>query len=130
MSYSSKVITSIIILLALIIGAGFLMTVTLSNSAKKLDSYITEIESNTKSGNWQKAEENLKDIEKDWSKTKGVWAVMMDHIEIDNIETTLTKVAAYVESKEVPLALAEISTLKQYVKHIPQKESFNIENIF
>jgi hypothetical protein len=36
----------------------------------------------------------------------------------------------YIEVKDRALALGEIANLKQYVKHIPQKETFNFRNVF
>ncbi|NLD47493.1 MAG: DUF4363 family protein [Clostridiaceae bacterium] len=102
----------------------------LSKNALDLEQQINEIESYTVNKDWSSAEESLSIIEENWNKVEKTWAVLLDHMEIDNIDISLIKMAEYIKTKDSALALAEISALKQYVKHIPEKESFNLKNLF
>lgn len=124
-----KVFSSLIILLALIIGTGIYSSRTLASSSQRLEKHISQIEENAANGSWNKAKENLSYFEEEWSKTEKTWAILLDHVEMDNIDESVSKVAKFIETKDTSLTLGEVSTLKQYVKHIPEKESFNIKNI-
>jgi hypothetical protein len=130
MRFSAKVITTIVFLLAVIISSGIFMTNALSKSSKELGEKIMEVEKHTQSKDWGKAMETLNSLKEDWEKTKSTWSMLIDHIEVDNIETSLTRVSKYVELRQAVFAMTEISTLKQYINHIPKKESFTLENIF
>ncbi|HHW48411.1 MAG TPA: DUF4363 family protein [Clostridiaceae bacterium] len=130
MRFSVKIIAIILFLLAVIISSGIFMTNALSKSSKELGKKITEIEKYIQSEDWNKAMETLNSLKKDWEKTKSTWSMLIDHIEVDNIETSLTRVSKYVELRHAAYAMTEISVLKQYIDHIPEKESFTLENIF
>lgn len=128
--HTAKVLLSISVLLVIIIGLSVFGANVLSNTSGKLERHISRIEGSTTSGDWDNATGYLDDIEKDWTKSEGIWSILIDHIEIDNIENSLTRMKKYIEVKDKALALGEIANLKQYVKHIPQKETFNLRNIF
>lgn len=129
MSSTFKVITSIILLIVIIIAVSLYSMNSLAESSEKLEKYIVNIEKNTKEGNWEKAKKEIESIQKDWEKTEKLWTVLLDHIEIDNIDEAISKMSMYVELENAPLALGEATTLRQYIKHIPEKESFSIKNI-
>ena len=128
--HSAKIALSILALLVIIIGSSLIGANILSNTSDKLSGNIEKVESSTTSEDWNNALKYLDDIEKDWSKSEGIWSILIDHIEIDNIENSLTRMKKYIEVKDRALALGEIANLKQYVKHIPQKETFNFRNVF
>ncbi len=129
MKFATKTIISIFLLTATIIGIEIYVNRTLKTTSARLEEHISELENKTRSGNWHDAEIAMQQIEKDWDEVESSWAILIDHFEIDNIDTAISKLSVYVKSKETSLALAEASTLKNYVRHIPQKESFSVANI-
>lgn len=129
MKFATKTVISIFLLTAAIIGTEVYVNRTLKSTSARLEEHINELENKAHSGNWHDAEIAMQQIEKDWDKIESLWAMLIDHFEIDNIDTALSKLSVYVKSKETSLALAEASTLKKYVRHIPQKESFSIANV-
>lgn len=129
MQHTVRIISLIIILVLLIIAAGLVVSAFLSSSSQKLESYIVKIETGIDLNDWVLVEQQLELLEKDWAETQLIWATLLDHIEIDNIDMTISKLKKYIETREIPLALAELAALRQYVSHIPKKEAFNIENI-
>ncbi|MCX8129125.1 MAG: DUF4363 family protein [Clostridia bacterium] len=128
--HTLKITIILAILVALILSIGLFTHNILSSTADRLGKHIAQIENNTIQGNWTKAEEQLSAAKNEWSGTGDQWAMLIDHIEIDNIDTSLSKMEKYIFSKNAPLALAEAATLKQYIEHIPEKESFRLKNIF
>lgn len=128
--HTTKTLSAIIILLALIMAVGYYSYKTLSQTSRNLENYITEIEENTKQNNWKKAEENLTAVQADWSKVQHTWSVLIDHVEIDNIDSTMSRMEKFIETRDTPSALAEAASLKLYVKHIPEKEFVSLKNLF
>lgn len=128
--HTKKIIGSLAVLLALIIGAGIYSTMTLRSTAKKLEVHVSQVEDAAAKGDWDKAKNVLSAADKDWDRTKGTWTVLLDHFEIDNIDTTMSRLTSFVEAKSTPLALGESAVLKQYIKHIPDNEIINLRNIF
>lgn len=128
--HTAKILISIAVIVALILGLAFFTNYLLLSDAHSLEEKIKHVESNTKEENWERAEKDLGSILKEWPTVENKWALLLDHAEIDNIEDALTKVAEYIKAKDVPLALAELASLKNYINHIPEKESLNLKNVF
>lgn len=126
----SKITIYTSILFLSIMCAGIYSISTLKSTASKLEDQIIRVEETAKTENWEAATNILSDTKLDWEKSEKSWAILLDHIEIDNIETSITRVEKFIETKNKSMALAEVATLKQYIKHIPEKESFNLKNIF
>jgi predicted PurR-regulated permease PerM len=127
--HTFKVLTVVVILAAIIIGAGIVANGSFSSSANRLDTHIENMEKTVSDGNWSGAEESLISIQQVWSKTQDLWAALLDHAEMDNIDATLARLEKYMKSRDKALTLGEASLLKLYVKHIPEKEKFNISNV-
>lgn len=124
-----KAITLILILIFAIIIAGIYISKGLYAASEELEINISAIEAVILARDWEKAEKLLAELKSEWAKTRNVWAMLIDHGEIDNIDMSFSKLAEYIFTKELPLAMAEASVLKQLVKHIPEKESFRLQNI-
>lgn len=128
--HTAKILASLVILCTVIFGAATFTARVLSNDAERLESYINKVEQSAKNGDWAAAENSLSSIEEEWPKVEKTWTVLLDHIEIDNIDTSLLRMSKYVETRNVSMALAEITALRQYIKHIPEKETLTLKNIF
>ena len=118
------------VLVTLMIGSFIYITKTLGSASQKLEKDILQIENNIGKRDWEGSEHVLATIKNDWEKTENTWKVLLDHDEIDNIDTTLSRMTKFIETKNTSLALAEAEVLKKYVKHIPEKESLSVKNIF
>lgn len=128
--HSFKVITCIVLLLAVIFAFSSYTNRVLSTTSQDIASHVDEIEKTIKEGNWDKTEEQLQTIESNWDKTEKKWTVLIDHSEIDNIDISLSRMSKYIEAKEQALALAEAGVLKNLIEHIPDKETLTLKNIF
>jgi len=126
---NTKVIILVACILIIIILAGSLTLYYLDLSANKLEHSVKAACISVGDNQWDSAKKQLDAFENTWKKTKFGWAILLDHFEIDNIDNSFTKSKKYVESKDYSSALAELEALRQYILHIPQKESFSLENI-
>jgi len=116
-------------ILATIIISGIVTLKFYYNSSHQISEMIEGVSDSINSGQWDKAKKQVDDIEKTWSKTERIWAMLIDHFEIDNIEMSLKKSKKYIENKDTSLSLAELETLKLMVEHIYKKEAFELNNI-
>jgi hypothetical protein len=125
-----RIIVSVVLLIILIIGFHLYTQHVFDSAAKRIETMILSLENNIILENWEEAQNVIENIEEDWTITKKTWAMFLDHTEIDNIDESLSKLKKYIETREPSLALAEASTLKLFIVHIPEKEALNFENIF
>jgi len=125
-----RIIVSIVLLIMLLIAFHIYTQHVFDSAAERLETMISSLENNIILKNWGEAQSTIENIEKDWTKTKKTWALFLDHTEIDNIDEALSKLKKYIDTREPSLALAEASTLKLFIVHIPEKEALNLENIF
>ncbi|HHW31904.1 MAG TPA: DUF4363 family protein [Clostridiaceae bacterium] len=130
MKHSIMIIIYIISLFALIIISGIITSLYLDRSAKELYLYLEKVEEYANTNKWELAKEELSVMEEKWNKVKKVWATLTDHGEIDSITISLARARIYIEEKDLPLALAEISVLKDLITHVPDKELPTLDNIF
>jgi hypothetical protein len=129
MSHTIKIVTPLVLLLAVIIGTSVYASKNFTSSSKRLENSAVQIEASVNGEDWANANAKLTNIKEDWQKVSKSWAMLLDHNELDNIETALTKMSAYIRTKDKSSALAETAAFKQYVKHIPEKEIFNFKNL-
>jgi len=130
MNSNTKTIILVAFLLIIVILAGSVTLHYLVSSSNKLEISVKAASKSVGSNQWDTAIKQLDSFEYTWEKTKFGWAILLDHFEIDNIDNSFTKSKKYVESKDSSSALAELEALRHYILHIPEKESFTIENIF
>ena len=128
--HTFKIVSSIILLTALIIGMSMFTQRLLNKDSLILNQWIEEIEKCAKTEDWDQAEASLKKVNELWSEVKRTWSALIDHQEIDNIDVTLSRLQVLVEIKEVPNSLSEAAALRKYIGHIPAKEKLDFENLF
>jgi len=69
-------------------------------------------------------------VQEKWDDTKNKWAALIDHEEIDNIEETMHRIEMLIGDPEEEVELlSELNRLSFYLKHIPEREKFSLENI-
>lgn len=125
-----KPLIIIILLTILIVAGGFMALYTLNSEAQSLDGDLLTLEEAIKNQNWDTASEKLEEFHSKWNKTSSLWSMLIDHYEIDNIELLISQLGSYVKNKDKNEALSNMSSLKTLIKHIPEKESLSLKNIF
>ncbi|NMB33950.1 MAG: DUF4363 family protein [Clostridium sp.] len=130
MHSTGRILVGIAILSVLILGVAFYTQGILKKDAQKLESIIGEVEVHANEENWTSAENQLSLLEKEWETTEKKWAILLDHVEIDNIGISILRMSKFIETKNMPMATSEIAALKRSINHIPEKESFSLKNVF
>lgn len=128
--HNVKVFIGIIILISALFTFSLASSHYLHQSAQELDYLIGKVERNSRSNDWANAVNELTNLDNEWKNTSNIWAMLIDHAEIDNIDDSLIRMREYIKAQNSVLALGELASLKQYINHIPLKESFSFDNIF
>ncbi len=111
------------------IGLGTWHTKALLDSTAKMTGQLEQVITNIEGQHWDQAQQETDKLEKSWYENARWWPLFLDHQEIDNIEFSLAKVKKYVDTRNAPLAQGQLSELELMLKHIPDKEAVNLENI-
>lgn len=125
-----RLLSTLLISLILIISLGVWNNKYLQDSADAIAEQIEQVMTTIDEQRWEQARQQTAGIEKSWYKSSRWWPVFLDHQEIDNIEFSLAKAKKYVDARNVPLAQGQLSELRLMLKHIPDKESISLKNIF
>jgi len=102
----------------------------LQKSSARLTAELRRIETLVEDGRWNRSNSKLIAFKNNWRKTKSIWAIFTHHQEIDYVEEALSKAAAAVRSRSEADSLIELGVLRHFLTHIPQRERFNITNLF
>lgn len=113
----------------IIVVSGWLSLSALDSESERMDHQLKELKSEIENQDWAAAEKQLEEFHSKWDKTSNFWSMLVDHYEIDNIELVLSQLASFVKTKDRSEALSQLSSLRTFVKHIPQKEAFRLKNI-
>mgnify|MGYP000872857845 FL=1 len=125
-----RLLTTLAVILALVIGMGAWFNHSLQTSSDDLTGQIKLLSSTIRQQDWETAVKHSEKLEKLWEQKAKWWPVFLDHQEMDNIEFSLARVKEYVTSQDDALSLGQLSELKLMIEHIPRKEAVNLENIF
>lgn len=117
-------------LTVLIVAGGYMTLYTLDTESQKLTGSLTALEEAIENQKWDTASKKLKEFHNKWDKTSSLWSMLIDHYEIDNIELLLSQLVSYVKNRDKNEALSRMQSLKTLIKHIPEKESFSLKNVF
>ena len=120
----------IIIPLILFIGLSIFSLSMMNKDADKLSNQIDQLDSFVSDKNWEKASTGISNLSKTWKPIRKRWETLIDHIEVDRIDTSLARIKQLAASKEEADCLAEIAALKQSILHIPEKDKISFSTIF
>ena len=110
--------------------AGYLVQSSLNQTANRLDRQLAEVEEKLAAGDWDQVSSGLKKVQNTWEQAKTFWAVVTNHKEMDLIEEALIKTIKASSCKSYADAAINLGALRQFIKHIPERERFSMVNIF
>lgn len=121
---------ALLLLLSCLVLTGVATIYFLDEGSRMLLEPAQRMEAAVKEGHWQAADTAFQEIKKDWAKLTSTWPMLVHHQEMDRIDDSLAKLKSYLGSQDSKDTLAELYTLIRFIRHIPQKEKFNLQNIF
>ena len=76
------------------------------------------------------AKNKMKQIDKEWEERHDKLAYFIEHDELEKVETDLTSLRSYIETKKNEESISELNQAVFLLEHIQDKYAFNLENIF
>lgn len=125
-----KLLLVLLIIFANIITFGFWTNHLLQSTAGEMLQNIELIEQSLEKNQWDDARAKTGELEKIWGEKASWWPAVLDHQEIDNIEFSMAKTKEYIATENASLSRGLLSELKLMIRHIPEKESLKLINIF
>lgn len=125
----------IIIVIAIIVGNIVTQNYTvksigiLSEELEELKKDVIEAEENGE----EEVNENIKikrRNKKEWENRYDKLAYFIEHDELEKVETDLTALNSFIETKEYAEAISELDKCVFVLKHIEDKYAFNLQNVF
>lgn len=102
----------------------------LENSSEELVIQIDTLMEAVENDKINESIEIREKVQEKWDDTQNKWAALIDHEEIDNIEETMHRVEMLIGDPEEKVELlSELNRLSFYLKHIPEREAFSLENV-
>ncbi len=102
----------------------------LQRDAEKMAHTIENITVSVKAEDWDSAASLMREVEVLWTPSRKKWKALVDHLEVDRIEISLTRVNEWILLQKKADCLVELAVLKQMILHIPEKERLIWSNIF
>lgn len=122
-------LSAAIILLALTLGAGLLGYFSIVDSSEKmieLIEYDCRITTEEKISSSERAEK----IQKEWDKKEKIFAVILPHSELDEIEINIKKLTDFNTQNLTEEYLKALNDCANRFEHIIESETPDLKNIF
>lgn len=127
---SLQVPLGLILLISFLFLLGWGNIYILEKGAAALIQSAEKIEISIENENWQEAETLYNETQKTWNELRSFWPMIIHHQEMDRIEESMQKLKSYLHHQEPSNSMAELYSLLKYIRHIPDKEKLNLQNIF
>ena len=126
-----ELVISLIILIAIFTIDYFTQTYT-DKVINETTQDISKLEEDIKNENvdGEKVKKDINDIYQKWLNYHPTLAYFLEHNELEKVETDFVAGKSYIESSQYSDALSELDKTKFVLKHLNEKYSFNLENIF
>ena len=125
-----KETTICICIIILIIGLDILTQNYTKTSTIEITECLSELKKEIEDKSLENAKEKLGELDKKWDEKHDKLAYYIEHDELEKVETNLTGLRSFIESKEYSDALAELDKTVFVLRHIEDKNKFNLQNVF
>ncbi len=120
---------SLAIIILLISIWGFVFNI-ITTTTYTLNAYLDNMEDKINNDNWKDSEKILNTIENEWTNKLRILILIITHDEIEKINLSLKRLNKYLFSKDKPLVLGELASLRFSINHIKEREALSFRNIF
>ena len=117
-------------LLITLLGINFYCYDYIKDSSIKLEENVNKIVYFFNKDDFENVKIEFSNLEKQVTKTKKVWFLIINHEEIDNVELKLKECEGYIKKEANNELLASLNSLKFYINDIYEREKVNVTNIF
>lgn len=120
-----------IIIIIVIIIVDFFIQNYIKNSAEEMTLKLNDLKEEVLNSEENKINEiKTEEVRKNWKERYKVLASVIEHDELEKVEKNLTGIYSALESKEQSEVISELDESMFILRHIKDKYSFKIENVF
>ena len=120
-----------IIIIVIIITVDFFIQDYIKNSAEDLTIKLDNLKQEISNKEEDKINEvDTKEVRETWKEKYKILASVIEHDELEKVEKNLTGIYSALESKELSEVISELDESMFILRHIKDKYSFKIENVF
>ncbi len=125
-----RLLLGLVIVFAAVVSAGLWTNHLLASSSVELLHHIDRVAGDINKNKWEDALDKAGELDRIWKKKAGWWPALLDHQEMDSIESATARLKEYVASRDAALSRGQLAELRLMIKRIPEKESITLKNIF
>ncbi len=115
----------IIIIISIIFSASYTVL-----STEELDTVMIQLSDTLEKENWAECEQIFEALNIKWSKSKKFLAILFEHNELEDIDTSLAYLNSYILLKDKNNAIPELNVLKLSILHLRRTDKIKLENLF
>ena len=120
-----------IIIIVVIITVDFFIQDYIKNSAEELTIKLDNLKQEISNKEEDKINEvDTKEITEAWEERYKILASVIEHDELEKVEKNLTGIYSALENNELSEAISELDESMFILRHIKDKYSFKVENVF
>ena len=120
-----------IIIIVVIITVDFFIQDYIKNSAEELTIKLDNLKQEISNKEEDKINEvDTKEVRETWKEKYKILASVIEHDELEKLEKNLTGIYSTLESKELSEVISELDESMFILRHIKDKYSFKVENVF
>lgn len=125
-----EIVISIVVIICIFIGNGITQKYT-SYSTESTSEELNNLKQSMISGEDNEKLKNTVDtIHEQWDKKYEKLAYYIEHNELEKIESGLTLIRSYIETEEYSDSIGKVDETIYLLRHIEDKNKFNLKNIF
>ena len=120
-----------IIIIVVIVIVDFYIQDFIKNSAEEMTVKLDNLKQEVSNKEKDKINEvDTKEVRETWEERYKILASVIEHDELEKVEKNLTGIYSAIESNELSEAVSELDESMFILRHIKDKYSFKIENVF
>lgn len=120
-----------IIIIIVIVALDFFIQDYIKNSAEEMTAKLDNLKQEVSNKEEDKINEvDTKEVRETWEEKYKILASVIEHDELEKVEKNLTGIYSALESNELSDVISELDESMFILRHIKDKYSFKIENVF
>lgn len=124
-----RTLLTIVIIVILLLGGSLSSYYYIQTSTQALGVPLEAVEQSISTRKWEVAQNELSATQLNWDKNKTLLTILLDHRDIEAIDSSIMRLVKYIEVHDFSLSLGEISVLKLLVDNVYESAKLNWKNI-
>lgn len=124
-----RAIVTILVIIAIIWTLNACTGAFIESSSQKLSTNIAQTRAAVETGDMQAYKNGIVALRSEWESDESRWEALVDHREVDRIDTLMTHLEALANGGNPEDILPELDELSFFLAHIGDKIKIRLENI-